>query len=164
MASTKITGVRIPSSALTKINRGPALVATGKRIAENAAVIAHRLAKAELGTKPGSTSTGVYANGFKVVKTTGDGKTTWVLRNETMTRPTRGRQRPQRFLAPIIERGSKPHEIKAKNVNNLFFMWDKGTDGKGFFRGPKVNHPGTKGHRFAQRAMEKAIRDYKRTL
>lgn len=49
-----------------------------------------------------------------------------------------------------LDQGTKPHEIRAKNVSALYFYWEKiGA----FFIGPKVMHPGFKGLDFMYQSL-----------
>lgn len=53
------------------------------------------------------------------------------------------------LIFKFYEHPTKPHDIKAKNVNFLKFEWGNApmglTSSDGFFFFPKVRHPGTKG-------------------
>lgn len=51
------------------------------------------------------------------------------------------------LLPEWIEKGTRPHEIKAKNVNALHFMWPV-MGGFVFFK--SVHHPGTKAMQFME--------------
>lgn len=52
--------------------------------------------------------------------------------------------------ALMLERGTKPHSIDAKNAPNLVFWWER--EGR-VFVGPHVNHPGTKPKNYIKNAV-----------
>lgn len=165
--TAKVSKNRIPSKTQKQISS-----VAMKKIADRAKVIAEEIADKELGTKP--TGSGYFAtpyrprksgkrykDSFKVKKISEGGKTTYALTNDAKTRSTKKGQKPQRNLASIIERGSKPHGIAP--ANGKFLRWEN-TSGKLVTiipAGTAVNHPGTKGRRIGQRALARATTEFK---
>lgn len=54
-----------------------------------------------------------------------------------------------------IDKGSRPHVIRARRAENLAFYWKKQ---RRWFVGPSVNHPGNRPYKFAYRAWRSAYR------
>lgn len=61
--------------------------------------------------------------------------------------------------ARILEEGSKPHEIHAKNAPKLVFFWPKVGKVVAF---QSVRHPGTKPYRPLERGLEAAMQMWER--
>jgi len=54
-----------------------------------------------------------------------------------------------------IDKGARPHVIRARRAQFLSFYWKKQ---RRWFVGPKVNHPGNRPYKFAYRAWRSAYR------
>ncbi len=55
------------------------------------------------------------------------------------------------IIANVLESGSRPHIIEAKNANSLFFFWEKLGMNVAF---KKVNHPGFPGRSYMQSSLD----------
>lgn len=114
-----------------------------RRVALDVAKEARRIAEAELGNNPNDqVRTGKYARGFRV---------------DVSTRPGRGFQftvSNRRKYASALEKGARPHIIRARRERQLRF---KTRDGR-WRQVTVVSHPGNRPYRILQRAAENVVR------
>lgn len=66
-----------------------------------------------------------------------------------------------RMVPAVLDTGSKPHEIAAKNAPVLFFFWEKMGKNVAFTR---VHHPGFPGTQYMKRTLGEQQRDITETL
>lgn len=101
---------------------------------------AKRLADAEL-----ERHTGAYHGAFRSHTEVGPKGPRMVLENTSVTKSGRA-------LAPLIEKGTRPHVIRPRRAKVLAFV----VDGRRVFS-RLVHHPGTKAYRIMERAVRRAI-------
>lgn len=92
---------------------------------------------------------GKYASGFRSTVDTGPRGVRLRVTNDRKTADGRD-------LAAILEKGSRPHIIRARKAAVLVFDWPKA----GLFPAafPSVNHPGTRAYRIMETALKRVVR------
>lgn len=109
-------------------------------IGRKTTVEAQRLADAEL-----ERQTGAYHRGFRSRTIVGAKGPRLMIENNATTRD--GRQ-----IAPMVEKGTRPHIIRPRSGRVLVFQ----VDGRAVFA-RLVNHPGTRAYRIMERALRRVV-------
>jgi hypothetical protein len=78
--------------------------------------------------------------------------------HSTLRDPTRLRVEARAPYAMVLERGSRPHVIRARRASVLAFYWDRGPRGPGMYFYPRVHHPGTRPYNILRDGVRRAGR------
>lgn len=135
----------VPSDFIQQVLRNPAIVANQQARANVVMSEAQRLANSDLKRSPTPLGGRHYHDSFVTVPP--------FVRGNTLVSQIGN----DSDVATIIEHGTKPHVIRARNATVLAFFWErKNTQ----FFGPQVNHPGTAAYLILARALSLSLQQF----